>query len=120
MRMAVAENVHRHAAGEIEIAFAVGRLQPYALASLEGEVGARISRHQVRRHGTSAPHGTFEMNSAASRGRHEDCILLQRIGVSTRCNDSIKPRPTRRRQRTLLGKTPMGVLRLLRASRGIL
>ena len=51
MRMGVAERVDRDAGGEIEVALAVGRDQPGALAPLESEVDARISRQQMRAHG---------------------------------------------------------------------
>ena len=46
MRMRVAERIDRDAGGEIEIAVAVGRDQPDALAPLEGEVDTRIGRQQ--------------------------------------------------------------------------
>ena len=45
MGMRIAERGDRDAAAEIEIALAVGRGQPAAFALLEGDVGARINRH---------------------------------------------------------------------------
>ena len=42
--MGMAERIDGDAGGEIEIALAVGREQPSALAPLESEVDARISR----------------------------------------------------------------------------
>jgi hypothetical protein len=36
MRMGMAKSVDRHTGGKIEVAFAVGREQPGALAPLEG------------------------------------------------------------------------------------
>ena len=48
LRMGVAERIDRDAGGEIEIALAVGRGEPNALAALEGEVDARIGRQQMR------------------------------------------------------------------------
>ena len=44
MRMRMAERVDRDAAAEIEIALALRRGEPSALASLESEVGTRIGR----------------------------------------------------------------------------
>ena len=44
MRMRVAERIDGDAGGEIEIALAVSREQPSALAPLESEVDARIGR----------------------------------------------------------------------------
>ena len=44
VRMGVAERVDRDAGGEIEIALAVGRDQPRALAALEREIDARVDR----------------------------------------------------------------------------
>ena len=68
MRMRVAEHIDRDAAAEIEIALAVRRNEPRALASLEGEVDARISRQQVRRHGRLVCSVGVEMKCAASPG----------------------------------------------------
>ena len=48
MRMAMAERIHRDAAGEIEIALAVGPDQPDAFAALEGEVGPGENGKQMR------------------------------------------------------------------------
>ena len=48
MRMRMAERVDRDAGREIEIALAVGRDQPGALAALEGEIDARIGRQKMR------------------------------------------------------------------------
>ena len=48
MRMRVAERVHRHPRGEVEIAVAVGGDEPRALAALEREIDARIGRQQMR------------------------------------------------------------------------
>ncbi len=47
----VAERVHRHAGGEIEVALAVLGDQPGALAPLEHEVGPRIDGQNGRNHG---------------------------------------------------------------------
>ena len=47
MRMVVAERIHRHARREVEIALAIGRDQPNALAALEREVDACVGRQQV-------------------------------------------------------------------------
>ena len=44
MRMRVAKRIDGDAGGEIEVALAFGREQPSALAPLESEVDARISR----------------------------------------------------------------------------
>ena len=44
MRMRMAERIDRDAGGEIEIALAVGRDQPNALAPLESEVDPRVGR----------------------------------------------------------------------------
>ena len=44
MRMGMAERVDGDARGEIEVALAIGREQPSALAPLESEVDARVSR----------------------------------------------------------------------------
>ncbi len=52
--MRVAQRGDGDAAGEIEIALAVGREQLGALAALEGEVDPRISRQQVRGHDTGS------------------------------------------------------------------
>ena len=54
MRMRVAKRVHRHAGREIEIALAIRRDEPSALASLEGDVGAGIGRQQMRSHDPSS------------------------------------------------------------------
>ena len=48
MRMRVPERIHGDARGEIEIALAVGRDQPAALAALESEVDPGIGRQQMR------------------------------------------------------------------------
>ena len=52
--MGVAEHVDRNAAGEIEIAIAVGGGNPNAFASLEGEVDTGVGRQQMRGHGAFA------------------------------------------------------------------
>ena len=80
MRMGVAERVDRHARGEIEIALAVGRDQPSALAPLEGEVDARIGRQQMRcRERCSATPGRSVRNEMCRlSGRHGAGILLRR------------------------------------------
>ena len=49
MRMAMAERVHRDAAGEIEIALAVGAIQPHALAAFECEIGPCENGQQMGR-----------------------------------------------------------------------
>ncbi len=46
VRMRVAEHVDRDAAHEVEVAGAVGRGQPSALASFEGKVDPLIGREQ--------------------------------------------------------------------------
>ena len=48
VRMRMAERVDRDARGEIEIAVAVGRGQPNALAPLESEVDPRVGRQHMR------------------------------------------------------------------------
>ena len=53
-RMGVPEHIDRNARAEVEIALAVGRGQPGALASLEGKVGTRISRQKIRDHGRTS------------------------------------------------------------------
>ena len=53
-RMRMAKRVHRHARGEIEVAFAVGGNKPSALAPLEGKVNPRIGWQQMRCHGGPA------------------------------------------------------------------
>jgi hypothetical protein len=45
MRVGMAEHVHRHPGGEIEVAVARVGHQPSTLASLEGKVGACIGGH---------------------------------------------------------------------------
>ena len=49
MRMGVAERVDRDAGGEIEIALAIGRDQPRALAALETEIDPGEYGKQMRR-----------------------------------------------------------------------
>ena len=49
MRMGMAERIHGDARGEIEIAIAIGRDQPAALAALEAEVGPGENGEQMRR-----------------------------------------------------------------------
>ena len=49
MRMRVAERIHRNAGGEVEIALAIGRDQPGALAALEAEIGPGENGKQMRR-----------------------------------------------------------------------
>ena len=44
LRMGVPERVHRDTGGEIEIAIAVGRDEPNALAPLKSKVDTRIGR----------------------------------------------------------------------------
>ena len=51
MRMAMAERVHGNAAGEIEIASAIGTDQPRALAALERKIGSCENGQQMRRRG---------------------------------------------------------------------
>ena len=70
MRMRVAERIDRDARGEIEIALAVGRDQPGALAPLEGEVDPRIGRQQMRRPVLAHRpcNNGWEMKCAASPG----------------------------------------------------
>ena len=50
MRMAVAQRDHRDARAEIQIAFTRRRRQPATVATLEGDVGAGISRYDRGRH----------------------------------------------------------------------
>jgi hypothetical protein len=45
MGMRITERGDRYAAAEIEVAFAIGRGEPAAVPSFEGEVGARIDGH---------------------------------------------------------------------------
>ena len=72
MRMGVTECIDGDARGKIEIAIAVGRDEPYALAPLEGEVNACESSHQMRGHGSSSRAarqiGAAKMKCAASPG----------------------------------------------------
>ena len=49
MRMAMAERIHRDAGGEVEIALAIGRDQPGALAALETEIDPGKDGEQMRR-----------------------------------------------------------------------
>ena len=49
MRMAMAQRIHRDAAGEIEIALAIGRDQPRAFAALETEIDPGEYGKQMRR-----------------------------------------------------------------------
>jgi len=51
MRMVMAERGDGDARAKVEIALAGGRGEPCAFAPLEGEVDARIGRHQMRGHG---------------------------------------------------------------------
>jgi hypothetical protein len=48
MRVRMAERVHGHAGREVHVTLAIARDQPNALAALESEVDARISRQNVR------------------------------------------------------------------------
>ncbi len=45
----MAERIHRHARGEIEIAIAIGRNQPAAFTALETEVGPGENGEQMQR-----------------------------------------------------------------------
>ena len=86
-RMGMAEHIDRHAGGEIEIARAVGRRQPGAFAPLEGEVGTRIGRQQMRSHsqtsrGSQSQPVMSEMKCAAFSGRHEIHSISGRITVN--------------------------------------
>jgi hypothetical protein len=45
--MGVAERVDRDPRGEIEVALAVGRDEPGALAALEGKIDTRVGRQQM-------------------------------------------------------------------------
>jgi hypothetical protein len=49
--MRMAEHIDRDARGEIEIAIAGRCRQPRSLASLESEIGTRVSRQKMREHG---------------------------------------------------------------------
>jgi len=55
MRMGMAQRIHRDAGGEIEIALAVGRDQPGALAALEPEIHPGEYGKQMR--GCAVGHG---------------------------------------------------------------
>jgi hypothetical protein len=44
VRMGMAKSVDCHAGGEIEVALAIGREQPWAFAPLEGKIDACIGR----------------------------------------------------------------------------
>ena len=77
MRMCVAQSIDGDAGGEVEIALALSRDQPGALAPLESEVDARIGRQQVRAHDRHLSSSVWtyaqacrapEMNRAASAG----------------------------------------------------
>ena len=71
LRMRMAERIDRDAGGEIEIAVAVGRGQPDALAPLESEVDPRVGwQHmRLRCHDRSPRYRKYaEMNRAASPG----------------------------------------------------
>jgi hypothetical protein len=46
----MAERIDRDARGEIEVAVAVGRRQPDALAPLECEIDPRLCRQKMRIH----------------------------------------------------------------------
>ena len=59
VRMRMAERIDRDARREIEIALAVGRNQPSALAPLECEVDARIGWQHMRSHGPLTPARTL-------------------------------------------------------------
>ncbi|OIQ71037.1 hypothetical protein GALL_473500 [mine drainage metagenome] len=48
MRMTVAQRIHRDTGGEIEIALAIGRNQPRALAALEAEIDSGKYGKQMR------------------------------------------------------------------------
>ena len=48
VRMGMAERVDRHARREVEVAVAVGRDEPRALAALERKIDARVGRQQMR------------------------------------------------------------------------
>ena len=69
VRMRMAERVDRDARGEIEIALAVGRDQPSALAPLESEIDTRIGWQHMRSHGPLTP--------ARTLCRNEMCRLFQ-------------------------------------------
>jgi hypothetical protein len=49
--MGMSKSINGDAGREIEIALAVSREQPRALAPLESEVDTRISRQKMRDHG---------------------------------------------------------------------
>src|SRR6185437_8906172 len=54
-RMGMPKSINSDAGGEIEVPLTLGRVQPNALAPLESEVGARISRQKMRAHGLFLP-----------------------------------------------------------------
>ncbi len=82
MRMRMAERVDGDAGGKIEIAVAVGRRQPYALAPLESEVDARVSGQQMRCHGLnpSALRGNWRGRKANCAAKKAMCRLSGRHG----------------------------------------
>ena len=98
MRVAMAQRIHRHAAGEIEIALAVGPDQPDAFAALEGEVGPGENGKQMRLPNEEDPAllvmavteglgrldtGLAKTKRAAFSGRHVRIILCARRKLST-------------------------------------
>src|SRR3974390_553965 len=102
MWMGVPERVDGNTGGEIKVALTLGRVEPSAFASLEGEVDARVSGQKMRGHNPfprrllSAPDlywklmTTFrdqrgaEKRCAASRGG-TSLILLQALVIARPC-----------------------------------
>src|SRR3954467_6857357 len=79
MRMRVTERIHRDAAAEIEDAATIGRDQPGAIASLEGEVSASVDRQNGGRCGTGTRgrqgRPLSKKKSAAQTRRHGTSLL---------------------------------------------
>ncbi len=89
MRVAMAERVDRDAAGEIEKAAAVARVQPGPLAALEGEVDPAIGGHQRGNRGVRAHRlgvqfgGARKMTGrwcAVNARPHQDLAIRRRFG----------------------------------------
>src|SRR5262249_35037848 len=93
--MRVAERVHRHPRGEIEVALAVGRSEPSALAALEREIDARIGRQQMRCLNAThhKPGGGQKRNVPPLRAARYG-ILLRYHPLSTR-SEACSKRPRR-------------------------
>jgi hypothetical protein len=69
LRMRVAKHIDGDARREIQIALAIGRGQPAALAPLKSEIGTGISRQKMREHGLNSGRTSGdEMKCAAFAG----------------------------------------------------